>query len=713
MDILAGQYRIDDEIGRGGMAIVYRAWDTRHDRAVAVKTLMPEVSLALGAERFLREVRLAARLNHPHIVPVHDSGDAGGLLYYVMPLIEGRTLREHMQRVGQMPSEDVFRLAGQIAGALDYAHRLGIVHRDIKPENIMLHEGEALITDFGIARALSSVGDAALTQTGIALGTPAYMSPEQAAGEVNIDGRSDQYSLACLVYEMLTGEPLFSAGSAQALIAKRFSAKPPSVRVTVPAVSDSQANAISRALSLEPGERFTTAGEFASALNARSSEKGQDKPSIAVLPFTNLSADPENEFFSDDVTGEIINALGKVQGLQVVSRRSAFAFKEQDTDVRSIGVKLGVSNILEGTVRRSGNRLRVTAELIDVETGYHRWSDRFDREMSDIFAIQDEIAANIVKALSVVLSEREEVAIRSTTTSSIRAYEYYLRGRQLFKSFRRESYDASEDAFRRAIALDPNYALAYTGLAEVSAYRHLYFSGAEEAVEQADSASRKAVELEPGLAEAHAARGIALSCRNLLAEAEAEFRSAMALDPTLFEAPYMYARLHHIRGNAELAVQYYEQAAKLNPDDYQALGMASGLYLGTGRTEEARDAAERGILAAQRALALEPGDVRALYLSANMLLRIGQREKAEMFADRAVEIAPGDLALLYNVGCFYALAGRKEKALESLERAAEKGWNRPDWARHDLDLVSLRGEERFERLLGKMDAAAVTAPLAH
>ena len=228
MDILAGQYRIDDEIGRGGMAIVYRAWDTRHDRAVAVKTLMPEVSLALGAERFLREVRLAAGLNHPHIVPVHDSGDAGGLLYYVMPLIEGRTLREHMQRVGQMPSEDVFRLAGQIAGALDYAHRLGIVHRDIKPENIMLHEGEALITDFGIARALSSVGDAALTQTGIALGTPAYMSPEQAAGEVNIDGRSDQYSLACLVYEMLTGEPLFSAGSAQALIAKRFSAKPPS-----------------------------------------------------------------------------------------------------------------------------------------------------------------------------------------------------------------------------------------------------------------------------------------------------------------------------------------------------------------------------------------------------------------------------------------------------------------------------------------------------
>jgi len=384
---IAGNYRIEREVGRGGMAVVYRAYDSRHDRTVAIKVLNPDIAAALGKERFLFEIHVAARLNHPHIVALYDSGESEGILYYVMPFIEGPTLRDYMGKRGRLPIEEGLKFAGQIAGALDYAHRLNIVHRDIKPENVMLHEGEALVTDFGIAKALSSAGGSTLTHTGIALGTPAYMSPEQAAGETDLDGRTDQYSLACVVYEMLTGEPPFAANSPQALIAKRFTYKPPSLRTTVPSLTDTVASAVSRALSLEAKDRYQTLAEFGTALTAknRSSATDTSKPSVAVLPFSNMSPDAENEFFSDGVTEEIINALSKIKALEVVSRRSAFAFKGKDLDMREIGRDLGVRALLAGSVRRSGNRLRVSAELIDVETGYHLWSERFDREMLDIF----------------------------------------------------------------------------------------------------------------------------------------------------------------------------------------------------------------------------------------------------------------------------------------------------------------------------------------
>lgn len=702
---IAGHYRIESEIGRGGMAVVFRAHDLRHDRTVALKTLHPELAAELGSDRFLREIRLAARLNHPHIVPLHDSGESDGLIYYVMPYIEGPTLRDHIRKTGRLPVDQAVKFATQIAGALDYAHRLGVVHRDIKPENVMLHEGEALVADFGIARAFSSAGGSHLTQTGIALGTPAYVSPEQGAGDNELDGRSDQYSLACVVYEMLTGGPPFVADSPQALIARRFVQKPPSVRTTVPEIGDHIAAAVTRALSLERNDRFQTTGEFSRALSggARSAAPREERPSIAVLPFSNMSADRDNEFFSDGVTEEIINALNKAQGLNVVSRRSAFAYKDVQVDIREIGRQLGARNLLEGSVRRAGNRLRVTAELLDVETGYHLWSERFDREMSDIFAIQDEIAANIVKALRVVLTAREEVTIRAPRTRNVRAYEYYLRGRQLFHRFRRAEYEAAEDNFRRAIALDPEYALAYTGLADASAFRHLYFHGEQEAMEQADAASRRAIELEADLAEAHAARGLALSCQKRMEEAEAALMRAMDLDPTLFDAPYYYARLLHIQGNADLAAQYYEVAARLREDDYQAICLASGLYKGLGRHDDMNRAATRGLAAAERAVSIDPNDARALYLGATMMARLGKLDESEEWANRAVDVDPDDLATLYNVACLHATAGRSERALDLLERARSLGWDRTDWARNDSDLHLLRGEPRFERLLDRKE----------
>jgi serine/threonine protein kinase/tetratricopeptide (TPR) repeat protein len=701
--MVGGRYRIEQEVGRGGMAVVYRAHDTRHDRPVALKVLHPEIAAALGTDRFFQEIRLAARLNHPHIVALHDSGELDGTLYYVMPFIDGPNLRNLMERQGRLPADEAVDLAQQIAGALDYAHRLGVVHRDIKPENVMIYEGEALVTDFGIAKAVSAAGGSNLTRTGIAIGTPAYMSPEQAAGETELDGRSDEYSLGCVLYEMLTGEPPFTASTPAALIAKRFTDTPRSVSAIVPAIPEYVSQAVRRALSRDASDRFATAADLAVALEPKQRTTGAQKPSIAVLPFSNMSTDPENEFFSDGIAEEIINALTKVQALEVVSRTSAFAFKGKNLDMREIGRQLGVKTLLEGSVRKAGNRLRVTAQVIDVETGYHLWSERFDREMADVFAIQDEIAANIVKALRVVLSKREESAIKAARTSNVRAYEYYLRGRQLYHQWRRESWEGADDMFRRAIALDPEYALAYTGLADSSAVRYMYFSGGEEALQQADAASRRAVDLDPTLAEAHAARGLTLSCQKRMEEADEELKRAMELDPTLYEAPYYYGRMLQMQGRLAEAASYFDRAASLRDDDFQAAGLAATLYRGLGRTEDMMRAAKRCVDAAKRAIAVNPGDSRALQLGALALLNIGDSALSKEWADRAIEVDPNEISTLYNIACLFSVTSEPDKALDLLERAVDLGWSRPEWLRQDPDLASLRDNPRYSRLVSRLE----------
>lgn len=685
---------------------MYRARDTRHDRPVAVKVLHPEIAAVLGTERFFQEIRLAARLNHPHIIPLHDSGEADGTLYYVMPFIAGANLRQRLDREGRLPPDKAVDLAQQIASALDYAHRAGIVHRDIKPENVMLYEGEALVADFGIAKAVSAAGGDNLTRTGVAIGTPAYMSPEQAAGETELDGRSDEYSLACVLYEMLTGEPPFTAASPQALIAKRFTDTPRSVNAIVPAIPEFVSQAVRRGLSREANERFATTAEFGAALESKQKGGGlgDDKPSIAVLPFANMSTDPENEFFSDGIAEEIINALTKVQSLEVVSRTSAFAFKGKNLDMREIGRQLGAKTLLEGSVRKAGNRLRVTAQVIDVETGYHLWSERFDREMADVFAIQDEIAANIVKALRIVLSKREESAIKAARTRNVKAYEYYLRGRQLYHQWRRESWEAAEDMFRRAIALDPEYALAYTGLADSSAIRYIYFSGGDEALQQADSASQRAVELDPTLAEAHAARGLALSCQKRLEEADDELRQAMELDPTLFEAPYYYARMLQMQGRMEEAAQYFDRAAELREDDFQAAGLAQSIYSGLGRTEDKKRAARLCVDAARRAISVNPGDSRALQYGALGLWHLGEVAESKEWIDRAAEVDPNEISALYNIACLTSLTGNADRALDLLDRAIDLGWSRPEWLRNDPDLASVRAHPGYKSLLARIES---------
>ncbi|HJR49784.1 MAG TPA: protein kinase, partial [Gemmatimonadales bacterium] len=468
---LADRYTLDRELGRGGMATVWLAHDLKHDRPVALKVMRPELGASLGPARFLREIRLCARLQHPHILAVLDSGTVelgdGGteLLWFTMPFVEGESLRSRIAREGQLPLAEALRIAREVADGLHYAHQHGVIHRDIKPENILLSGSHALIADFGIARALASDEgrDGRLTETGITLGTPHYMSPEQAAGERTLDARSDIYSLGCVLYEMLAGEPPFTGPNQQAILAKRLTGPAPhlgTVREIPPAVD----RAVARSLARTPGDRFATAAHFAAELEAAPQsnvdprwtrrrlvlvavlaaglitallagrlvigreKSGAPPPSAAVLPFVDMSPGKDQGYFSDGLTEELITSLSQVEGLRVAARTSSFQFKGGSADVREVGRRLDVGAVLEGSVRKSGNRMRIAAQLVSAADGYQLWSQAYDRELTDVFAVQEEIARAIVDALRVKLGVADGAALSAAPTKDLEAYDLYLKG---------------------------------------------------------------------------------------------------------------------------------------------------------------------------------------------------------------------------------------------------------------------------------------------
>ncbi|HEV2290219.1 MAG TPA: serine/threonine-protein kinase, partial [Gemmatimonadales bacterium] len=446
------------------MAVVYLARDRKHERAVAVKVLRPELAAALGVERFLREIRIAAGLQHPNILPLYDSGEAGGLLYYVMPYVEGDSLRDRIRKGGPMALADALAIVAETADALGYAHSHNVVHRDIKPENILLSGGHALVADFGIARAISAAGGDRVTETGVSVGTPAYMSPEQALADPQVDGRADIYALGCVLYEMLAGEPPFTGPTAQAVIARHsLDPVPPltTVRPGVPAELDA---AMRRALAKVPADRYPTAADFRAALSGARPAAGPrastgrrwvvaaaaatmlmsaalflrrpavaGPPSVAVLPFRNLSSDPDDEAFSDGMAEELTAALSKIDGVRVAAPNSAATFRNASASPQAIGKALGVGTLVEGSVLRAGGRWRVVTHLTSATNGYDLWSDVYERDAKDVFAVQDEIVRAVVGALRVHLTGPATAAVVSRRTASPEAHELYLQGRYFYE----------------------------------------------------------------------------------------------------------------------------------------------------------------------------------------------------------------------------------------------------------------------------------------
>jgi TolB-like protein/Flp pilus assembly protein TadD len=494
-------------------------------------------------------------------------------------------------------------------------------------------------------------------------------------------------------------------------MAKRFTeqAKPlRSIRTSIPETIE---KAVTKAMSTDVSHRYKTAALFAQALSSSSLATPTDTQtvpqpvvsaakSVAVLPF--VSGDPADEYFADGMAEEIINALSKVQTLRVASRIAAFALKGKTEDLGEVGRKLHVSTILDGTVRKMGNRLRITAQLVNVADGYQLWSERYDRNMEDVFAIQDEISQAIVKSLRVILSEDEKKAIEKSRTENVEAYEYYLRGRQFFHQLRRKSLESARQMFNKAIEIDPDYALAHAGVADCCSLLYTYFDARESNLRHADLASRRALDLEPGLAEAHLARGIAVSLSKHWEEAEQEFETAMRLDPKLFEAPYFYARARKAQGRFAEAAKLFERAASLRPEDFQAPSLLASTYKSMGLDDESRTINRRVVKLINDRLQLNPDDARACNLAATTHSKLGEMDEALEFAKRSIEIDPDDPMLLYNVACTYSMLGKSDDALTCLERSIDKGFGHREWIEHDSDFDSIKETPRFQAILQVM-----------
>ncbi len=714
---LQSRYTLVRELGRGGMATVYLARDLKHDRAVALKVLRPEVAAELGVQRFIREIKVAAQLHHPHILPLYDSGTVAArgakrepsCPYYVMPYVEGESLRERLAREGKLPLPDALRLAREIAEALDYAHRHNIVHRDIKPENVLLEEGHAVVTDFGIARAMIAAGEGGMTGVGVTVGTPAYMSPEQAMGGAELDGRSDVYSLGCVLFELLTGELPFTARSSIALMVQRWSEPAPRVRTLRADVPDAVDEAVHRALAQAPEDRFPTAAAFAEALAAasvgitsgpyargvRPTRLPADELSIAVLPFANLSADKETEYFSDGVTEEIINALSQVPGLRVVARTSAFAFKGKDMDVRDIGGRLNVRTLVEGSVRKAGDRIRITAQLVNTADGYHLWSSTYDRTLADIFAVQDELARSIAEALQHKVGRIDSGSLVGRPTDNPEAYTVYLRGQYFWNKRTPEGYRAAIDEFERAAALDPQFALPHAGIAYCHAMLGFDEVGVvppSEAMPKAQAAAERALELDPLLPQAHGARAVIAFLYDWdWALADSEFARAASLGPDITAVSNWHAIFLALMGRDEEAMEIITRAQAIDP-----LSLINQLTV--GRCHYLARRFDAAIAQLRSCLDLEPRFFLAYSAIARAYLAKGMFPEALAEVERGMSIVGRLPLLLTYVGCAHAALRQRSEALGVLDELREAATHRYVPSIYSAQIRSALGEleEAFE-----------------
>ena len=703
-----GRYRLLEKVGEGGMGVVWSALDTTLGREVALK-LLPD-AVAQDPARLARlesEARAIAALNHPGIVTLYSIEEAGGRRFLTMELVAGQGLAELIPAEG-MPLRDVLRLALPIAEAVSAAHRRGIVHRDLKPRNVMVTaEGQVKVLDFGLAQSPPGLGEGDVsdrtTKTrGAGLtGTLAYMSPEQLQG-LPADPRSDVFSLGVVFYEMATGRRPFEAKSAAELVSailRDLPVPPTRLRPGLPGRVD---RLITRCLEKEPRYRLQSAVDLVWELEQVKAEAGREagEPrTLAVLPFADQSREKDQDYLCDGLAEDILIALGKVTGLRVASRAASFRFRSPDADVRETGRRLGVEAIVHGSVRRTGSRLRLAVELVDVADGFEIWAEVYERGVEDVFAVQGDVTRAIARALKVDVSASEHASLAAPIAADVEAWDYSLQARKFFYQYSKKGMRFARELFERAIAVDPAYACAWSGLSDCAAFLYANAGRHPEDLEQADAASRRALELEPDLAEAHASRGVTLSLRGRHEEAEEAFETAIRLDPQLFEAHYFYARDAFARGDLEKAIREYEEAIRIRPEDHQSPLLVAQSFEDLGRADEAQAMRRRGVRIAEEHLRLQPDDARALYMGANGLVALGETKRGLEWADRALALDPEDPMLLYNIACIKSMAGAGDAALDCLERSVAAGLRHRGWLEHDSNLDAIRSHPRFQALM--------------
>ena len=748
---LADRYVLERELGRGGMATVYLARDLKHERPVAVKILRLDVVAEIGTERFLREIKLAAQLHHPHILQLYDSGAVepesargdGPRPFYVMPYVEGDSLRARLSQQRRLPLSDVLRIGGEVADALDYAHRHNIVHRDIKPENILLEEGHALVTDFGVARAITAAGEEGLTVAGLIVGTPAYMSPEQVLGEAELDGRSDIYSLGCVLFEMLAGEPPFTGSTIETIMARRFIEPAPRLRTLRIEVPEAVEQVISRALCQARTDRFPTAAAFAEALAVTVTPTATaavapgfaplERHAIAVLPFVNLSQERENEYFSDGMAEEIINALTQVKGLRVAARTSSFAFKGKDLDAQTIAHQLKVSSLVEGSVRKIGNRIRLTAQLVDAADGYQRWSHTYERTMNDVFALQEELAQAIVSALPLPTGESVDSRLVKPVTENLQAYTLYMRGRYFANKRTPDDLRVATGYFEHAIELDPDSAPAQSGLAGCWSLRGFEEFGdlpPLEAMPKAKEAALRAIDLDPAGTEAHAWLGVVTMLYDWDWEgAEAQFKlatesalssighlwyacflaimsrheesielilRAQSLDPLYFPIHQTVARCYAWAGQYDKALEQLRTTQQMEPHHPLSYAWLGRVYIGMGRFQEALTELEQGMAVAGRLPLL-------LTLTGGAYGRLGMRAKARAVLEELRQWSSHRYVSPMFEASVLGAMGEVDETFRLYDRAVEQRSGLLTFLRVAHEIPSIvRSDPRFAALLKKL-----------
>ncbi len=759
---LADRYRIERELGKGGMATVYLAHDLKHDRKVAIKVLRPELAAVLGAERFLAEIRVTANLQHPNLLPLFDSGSAGGFLYYVMPYVQGETLRARLTREGQLEVEETIRLVTVLANALDYAHTQGVIHRDLKPENILLQAGQPVIADFGIALAVAQAGGSRVTETGLSLGTPHYMSPEQASGDRELGPRSDQYALAAVTYEMLSGEPPHTGPTSQIIIARLMTESPRSLRATRSTIQPSVDRAVTRGLAKTPADRFPDCGSLARALvsgpppgrrltgvlvgavlllaalagtalvfrkdQATSSDAEQ---SLAVLPLANLSGDPADDYFGIGLAEEMTRAIART-GVRVIGRVSAGALQAKGLDERAIAKQLGVTSLLTGTVQRSSGQVRISVTLVSSD-GAVRWSDRFDRPLANVFAVQDEIADTVAATLLGSLKQPTVTSTRRAETSDPEAHALFLQGQVLFNRRGAPNLRQAIVLFQRAVARDPRYARAQASLAMSLAVLPAYVADSTtEILTSAVAAAQRAIAMDSTIAESYTALGYGYSLLGEVQRAELNFRRALALDSTVASTWGWYGLLSGRLGRYQEAQAQVMRGRELEPASMIArIWEAQILYQGRRFAEAESVSSET--------MAMDSSFMLAWTWKANALLQMGQAAQAVALLERQVALLPpertdeahGLLAYAYafagrdrdarqTIAAIKARAGGRLPAIGSVAAALEELGDheaavallRQAIARHDTWVVQFPQSARYDRLRKDPRAAAMLDQLA-
>ena len=724
-EALADRYGLQRELGSGGMATVWLAHDLKHDRPVALKVLRPELAASLGTERFLAEIRTTARLQHPHIVALFDSGEAAGFLYYVMPCIEGESLRARLDRESRLEVDSMLAIARPVAQALAYAHDRGVVHRDIKPENILLSGSQSFVTDFGVARAVSVAGGAHLTATGAVVGTPTYMSPEQVLGDEGVDARSDVYSLGCVIYEMLAGNPPFAASTVRALLAKRLASPPPRLP-DVPAPVD---EVVRRSLATAPQDRFATAVALADALVEAARTPPTHELSIVVLPFENLSPDPDNAFFADGLTEELIADLSKVRALRVISRTSAMLLKDSKKDVPTIARELNVRYVLEGSVRRSGSSLRITAQLIDAKSDAHLWAEKYAGTLDDVFDLQERLSRQIVQALRVKLTPQEDQRLAERPIQDVRAYEAWLRATVDVWRFSVAGVERGIGIVSHALETVGENALlrATLGYFYVMAY-DVGLATDEDTLQRAEQYANQALAMDPMLAQAHLAlgwvrykragvtagmplfeRAAELGCRDAdwllafelgvigrIADAKRWADAAMVADPLNEMSVWVRGIVDFWDGRFEDTLERFQgYIEKVAPDSPLMLWWWAQAKAHAGRRDEALVDFRK--VAGQQAGVIS--SLSALYCVALS----GSRDEVQQALEADSELLRGantDEWYPNFIATCLAMVGDYEGAMDWLERALAFGFsNHRFLGEYSPFLAPLRGIPRFERLL--------------